>query len=244
MKDDIKARIEAIKAAKELPLLVTEIWESYKENIKQIDNFTFEPRKETEGEKEAKEAFNFLFDYYLSETTDYRKPIEGVFQPTDKINSDLRFKYYLSFREFAENKSLQIIDGKSYITLQTNESLLDYLNDKDWSEFLIWEKGETSTPPKANELICDKMHLQKLHAEFDGQIWESMELEDFLNCMSVEPIGKIEIKETKRKNKIFAKWLHENIENQRDADLVPNFGKWFIKLIGKNINYSAQLKEH
>ena len=102
------------------------------------------------------------------------------------------------------------------------------------------EPANTRTGTKAladeNKLICDKKYLQILYAEFDGQIWESMELEAFLNCMRVEPITKIEII---GKNKDFVKWVSQNIENQRDAKLVPNFGKWFKKLTGKNINYST-----
>ena len=87
-----------------------------------------------------------------------------------------------------------------------------------------------------NKLICDKKHLQKLHADFDGEIWESVELETFLNYMRVDPIGQIKIIGI---NADLAIWLRENIENNRDTDLVPNMGNWFKKLIGKNINYST-----
>ena len=94
-----------------------------------------------------------------------------------------------------------------------------------------------------NSLICEKKLLQKLHAKFDGDIWESVEFDTFLDFMRVGPIGQIKIIKRKNKNKIFAQWLRDNIEFNRDENLVPNFGNWFKKLIDKNINYSSQFQE-
>jgi hypothetical protein len=86
------------------------------------------------------------------------------------------------------------------------------------------------------DLICDNKLLQTLHAEFDGTNWESVTLEIFLDFMRVEPIGQIQVIGG---NKVFANWLRENIEFERNKKLVPNMGNWFKKLMNKNINYST-----
>ncbi|MDO9509948.1 MAG: hypothetical protein Q7J14_01520 [Candidatus Magasanikbacteria bacterium] len=91
----------------------------------------------------------------------------------------------------------------------------------------------------SNDLICDKKLLQKLHAEFDDEIWENMDFDDFLNCMRVEPIGGIKLK---CKKQDFAKWVHDNIEDKRNETLIPDIGIWFKKIRGKNVNYSSQKK--
>ncbi len=90
----------------------------------------------------------------------------------------------------------------------------------------------------SNDLICDKKLLQKLHAEFDDKnIWESMDFDDFLDYMRVEPIGSIKLKCTKQN---FAKWLCEHIEDVRNEELIPDIGKWYKKIRGVNVNYSTQ----
>lgn len=101
--------------------------------------------------------------------------------------------------------------------------------------------ASVKTPSPENHLICEKKLLQKLHADFDGTIWEKVEFETFLNYMRVEPIENIK---PIVDNKEFARWLRANIEKKRDENLVPNMNKWFIKLIGKEINYSSQFRDY
>jgi hypothetical protein len=108
----------------------------------------------------------------------------------------------------------------------------------------IKKPDSTSTEISITHLICDEKQLQKLHADFDGKIWETVGLETFLNYMRVEPIGQIKIISSKKQNKILANWLHVHIENNRNINLVPNFGNWFKKLIRKNINYSALIQNN
>jgi len=125
--------------------------------------------------------------------------------------------------------------GKEYLKFEQYISMCNYLkflNEYEGSEIL----NDSDSEPTKTDLICNKKLLQKLHSDFDGIRWETVELETFLDYMRVQPIGQITVIGG---NKDLAIWLRENIEQKRDAVLVPNMGKWFKKLIGKNINYST-----
>jgi hypothetical protein len=108
--------------------------------------------------------------------------------------------------------------------------------------------SEQPTADIDNVLICDKKQLQKLHADFDGKIWETMELENFLNCMRIEPTEHLEPSK-KGNNSDFAKWISEHIEphrvmitNGQNKAKKINMNHWFKKLVDKNLNYSTLKK--
>lgn len=176
------------------------------------------------------------------------EPIESIQQKVDAIpaisdkiiylieyRADFIMKYNPVDVPKPEDPRRWHIQSYTFILLKQIETLIEKY------EQLMKYQTVTPAPSPDNQLICDKKLLQKLHADFDGTIWERVELETFLNFMRVEPIEKIK---PIVDNKEFAKWLRANIENMRDSKLVPNMNKWFIKLIGKNINYSTQFRDY
>ncbi len=107
-------------------------------------------------------------------------------------------------------------------------------------ERFFTEAKETQNDEELTDLICDQKHLQRLHAEYDGEIWESVTLDEFLNSMRTEPIGTLK---PQVKNEEFAKWIFDNIDEHRKGKKQkgkkPNMSNWFKKLVGKGLNYST-----
>ena len=179
------------------------------------------------------------YNFYIAYLSGRLEKCKFIFQNPDVITYQLCKEY----GQFAGLFSQIIEIIRDDRNLQTRVKEIAN-NDKILQERIIKLIPDISLQQSngtENQLICDKKHLQKLHADFDGIVWESVELETFLNFMRVEPIGQIV---PIGKNEIFANWLHENIEPKRDINLVPNFGKWYIKLTGKRNNYSALIEKN
>ena len=225
----------------------------YERNCYVVDRFefyhcyidAFKAEKQDFDKKNANRQYpknSEEYNFYIAYLSGHLEKCKFIFQNPDVITYHLCKKYGRFAGLFSQ--IIEIIrDDRNLQTrvkeIVNNDMILQERIIKLIPDISLQQSNETE-----NKLICDKKLLQSLHAKFDDKVWESVELETFLNFMRVEPIGQIAPIKTKSTDKDFANWLHENIEPNRDFILVPNFGKWYNKLTGKKTNYSSKIAEH
>lgn len=112
-----------------------------------------ERQPETVEQKEKREFLNFLFDKFLNDTEIGRIPAEYN-----------RSSVYIDFVQFVQSKSETIENNQKYIEVATIETLINYLTDASWSEFLKC----TYKPTKVNkntEIVYLKKPIRNRIAE-------------------------------------------------------------------------------
>lgn len=143
---------------------------------------------------------------------DFSRKFEIDFRQAKSINPDKSLGYFLQ----------EEIERISAI-MWAIETCLDGYREHDehvrLDNYLNFLRAENKKPDTCTDeiieadLICAKKYLQVLHGKFDGEIWESVELNDFYLAMNKEPKRKLTPKGT---NKKFVDWLEKKYRSRKE----------------------------